>query len=164
MVFLVVMYGGESWIIKKAERWRIDAFELQCWRRSLKVPWTARRSNQSILKEISPEYSLKGLMLKMKLQYFGDLMEELTHWKKPWCWVRLKAETEGYDRRWDGWLASLTLWRWIWVSSGCWWWTGKPGILQSMGLQRVRHDWATELNWTYSSFSRFCLPEFLQLC
>ena len=82
-VFPVVMYGCESWTVKKAECQRIDAFELWCWRRLLRVPWTTRRSNQSILKEISPEYSLKGLMLKMKLQYFGDLMEELTHWKKP---------------------------------------------------------------------------------
>ena len=84
MVFPVVMYGCESWTIKKAERQRIDAFELWCWRRLLRVPWTARRSNQSILKEISPEYSLEGLMmLKLKLQYFGHLIEELTHWKRP---------------------------------------------------------------------------------
>ena len=83
MVFPVVMYGCESWIIKKAEHQRIDAFELWCWRKLLRVPWAARRSNQSILKEISPEYSLEGLMLKLKLQYFGHLIEELTHWKKP---------------------------------------------------------------------------------
>ena len=83
MVVPVVMYGCESWTIKKAERGRIDVFELWCWRRLLRVPWTARKSNQSILKEISPEYSLKGLMLKLKLQYFGHLMQELTHWKRP---------------------------------------------------------------------------------
>ena len=94
-VFPVVMYGCESWTIKKAECWRIDAFELWCWRRLLRVPWTARRSKQSILKEISPEYSLKGLMLKLKLQYFGHLWEEVTHWKRPWCWERLKAEEKG---------------------------------------------------------------------
>ena len=83
MVFPVVMYECESWTIKKAEHGRIDAFELWCWRRLLRVPWTARRSNQSILKEIGPEYSLEGLMLKLKLQYFGHRWEELTHWKRP---------------------------------------------------------------------------------
>ena len=86
--------------------------------------------------------------------------EELTHLKRPWCWKRLKAEGEGDDRRWDGWMASPTRWTWVWVSSGSWWWTGKPGMLQSMGSQRVGHDWVTELNWTKSypdginSFSR----------
>ena len=85
MVFSVVMYGCESWSIKKAERQRIDAFKLWCWRRLLRVPWIARRFNQSILREISPEYLLEGLMLNLKLQYFGQLMEELTHWKRPWC-------------------------------------------------------------------------------
>ena len=83
MVFPVVMYGCESWTIKKAEHQRIDAFELWCWKRLSRVPWTARRSNQSILKEISPEYSMEGLMLKLKLQYFGHLMEELIHLKQP---------------------------------------------------------------------------------
>ena len=95
MVFPVVMYGSESWTIKKAESQRIDVFELWCWRRLLRVSWTARRSNQSILKEISPEYSLEGLMLKPKLQYFGQLM---THWKKPRCWQRLRAGGEGDNR------------------------------------------------------------------
>ena len=84
--------------MKKAECRRIDAFELLCWRRLLRVPWTERRSNQSILMEISPEYSLEGLMLKLKLQYFGHLMEELTHLKRPCCWERLKAGEEGDDR------------------------------------------------------------------
>ena len=148
MVFPVVMYGCKSWTIKKAECQRIHAFEMWCWRRLLRVPWTARRSNQSTLKEISPEYSLEGLMLKLKLQYFGHLMLELTHWKRPWCWERLRAGGEGDDRGWDGWMASPTQWTWIWVSSGSWWRTGKPRMLQSMGLQRVRRDWATELNWT----------------
>ena len=85
MVFPVVMYGSESWTIKKAECWRIDAFELWCWRRLLRVPWIVRRSHPSILKGITPEYSLEGLMLKLKLQYFGHLCEELTHWKRSWC-------------------------------------------------------------------------------
>ena len=119
MVFPVVMYGCESWTVKKAEHWRIGAFELWCWRRVLRVPWTARWSNQSILKEISSEYSLEGLILKLKLQYFGHLMQRLTHWKTPWCWERLKAGGEEDDRGWDGWMASLTQWTWIWVNSGC---------------------------------------------
>ena len=110
MVFPVVLYGCESWTIKKAECRRIDAFELWCWRRLLRVPSTARRSNQSILKEISPEYSLESLMLKLKLQYFGHLIQKPTHWKRPWCWERLKAGGEGDDRRWDGWMASPTQW------------------------------------------------------
>ena len=93
MVFPAVMYGYEGWTINKAEHWRIDVFELWCWRRLLGVPWTARRWNQSILKEINLEYSLEGLILKMKLQYFGLLM--LTHLKRPWCWERLKAGGEG---------------------------------------------------------------------
>ena len=98
MVFPVVMYGCESWTIKKAEHQRIDAVEVRCWRRLLRVPWTARRSNQSILKEISPGCSLEGLMLKLKLQYFGHLCEELTHLKRSWCWERLKVWGEGVDR------------------------------------------------------------------
>ena len=148
MVFPVVMYGYESWTIKKAEQWRTDAFELWCWRRLLRVPWTARRSNQSILKEISPEYSLEGLMLKLKRQYFATWCEELTHLKRPWFWERLKAGEEGDDRGWDGWMASPIQWTWVWAGSGSWWWTGKPGCcMQSMGSQRVGHHWATEMNW-----------------
>ena len=116
--------------------------------KTLESPLDCRRSNQSILKEISPEYSLEGLMLKLKLQYFGHLWEELTHWKRPWCWERLRAGGEGDNRRWDGWMASLTQWTWVWASLGSWWWTGKPGVLQSVGWQRVGHNWATELNWT----------------
>ena len=155
MVFPVVMYGCEGWTIKKAECQRIDAFELWCWRRILRVPWTSRRSNQSILKEISPEYSLGGLMLKLKLQYFVYLMKEPTHWNRPWCWERLRAGGKGDGRRRDGGIASPMWRRWIWVSCGSWWWTGRPGMLQSMGLQRVGHDWMTKLNWT-ELFSRHC--------
>ena len=102
----------------------------------------------SPLKEISPEYSLEGLMLKLKLQYFGHLMWRIDHWKRPWCWEKLKVGGEGDDRGWDGWMASFTQWAWVWACSGSWWWTGKPGMLQSMGSQSVGHDWATELNWT----------------
>ena len=142
MVFPVVMYGCESWTIKKAEHRRIDAFELRRWKRLLRVPWIARRANQSILKEISPGCSLEGMMLKLKLQ-LATWCEELTHLKRPWCCERLKAGGEGDDRGWDGWMASLTR-----VNSWSWWWTGRPGVLRFMGSQRVRHDWATELNWT----------------
>ena len=139
MVFPVVMYGCESWTVKKAERWRIDAFELWCWRRLLRVPWTARKSNQSILKEISPDYSLEGLMLKLKLQHFGHLM-----WRTDSFETDSDAGGEGDDRGWDSWMASLIQWTWVWVNSGSWWWTGRPGVLQSMGLQSVGHDWAEQ--------------------
>ena len=110
MVFPMVIYGCESGTIKKAEHRRIDAFELRCWRRLMRVPWTARRSHQSILKEISPDYSLQWLMLKLKLQYFCHLIKELTYLKRPWCWERLKVGGEGDDRGWNGWTASLTQW------------------------------------------------------
>ena len=158
MVFPVVMYGCESWTIKKAEHWKIDTFELWCWRRLSGVPWTARRSNQSILKEISPEkYSLEGLILNLWKDWYwiwncnplATWWEELTHWKRPWCWIKLKVG-EGDDRQWDGWMASPTWWTWVWASSGSWWWIRKPGVLQSMRSQRVRHDSVTELNWTLS--------------
>ena len=123
--------------------------ELWCWRRLLRVPWTARRSNQSILKEINPEYSLEGLMLKLKLQYLATWCEKLTLYKRPLCWERLKVGEED-KRGWDGWMASPTQWIWVWAGSGRWWRTGKPGLLQSMELQRVGHDWATEQqnDWT----------------
>ena len=116
-------------------------FELCCWRRLLRVPWTARRSNQSILKEISPEYSLEGLMLDAEtpILWPPDAKNRLLG-KRPWCWERLRAGEEGDDRGWDGWMASLTWWTWVWASSRSWWWTGKPGMLQSMGSQRVEHD------------------------
>ena len=134
-------------MLKKAEHRRIDAFEVWCWRKLLRVPWTARRSNQSILKEISPECSLEGLMLKLKLQYFGHRMRR-TDWKRPGCWEILKAGGEGDDRGWDSWMASLTQWTRVWVNSGSWWWTGRPDMLPSMGSQRMGQDWVTELNWT----------------
>ena len=120
MVFPVVMYGCESWTVKKAEHQRIDAFELWCWRRLLRVPWTSRRSKQSILKEISPGCSLEGLMLKLKLQYFGHLMWRADSLEKLWCWEGLEAGGEGDDRGWDGWMASSTQWTWVWVNSGSW--------------------------------------------
>ena len=122
MVFLVVMYGCESWTIKKAEHWGIDAFEVWCWRRPLRVPWTAKRSNQSILEEISPGYSLEGLLLKLKFQYFGHLIQRADSLEKTLMLEKLKAGGEGGDGGWDGWMASLTqsIWR-IWASSRSWW-------------------------------------------
>ena len=158
MVFPVVMYGFESWTVKKAERRKIDAFVLWCWRRLLRVPWTAKRSNQPSLKDISPGCSLEGLMLNWNSSTLATSCEESTHWKRPWCWEGLGAGREGDDRRWDGWMASPTLWAWVWVNFGSLWWTGRPGVLWFMGSQRVGHDWATELNWTEWSarLSLFC--------
>ena len=134
----------ESWVPK------IDVFELWCWRRLSSVLWTAGRSSQCILKEISPEYSLEGLILKLKLQYFGHLLQRIDSLDI----TLMLGKTEGRRRRgWqrmNGWIASLTQWTWVWASSGSWWWTGKLDILQSMESQRVRHNWETELNWTIS--------------
>ena len=140
--------------MKKAERRRINAFELWCWRRLLRVPWTARRSNQSILKEISPGISLEGMMLKLKLQYFGHLMRRVDSLEKTLMLGGIgDRRRRGQQRmRWldgiAGWMASLTRWMWVWVNSRSWWWTGRPGVLRFMGSQRVGHNWATELNWT----------------
>ena len=148
MVLPVVMYGCESWTIKKTECRRIDGFELWCWKRLLRVPWTARRSNQSILKEISPGCSLVELMWSWNSSTLATWCKELTHLKRSWYWERLREGGEGDNRGWDGWMASPTQWTWVWVNSGSWWWTGRPDVLGFMGSQRVRHDWATELNWT----------------
>ena len=144
-------YGFSSgcawmWELDYKESWRprIDAFELWCWRRLLRVPWTARRSNQSILNEISPGCSLEGLMLKLKLQCFSHLMLRAD----PFQITLMLGNIEGRRRGgWDGWIAPPTQWTWVWVNSGSWWWTGKPDVLQFMELQRVRHNWATELNF-----------------
>ena len=130
------------------EHQRIDAFELWCWRRLLRVPWTARRSNQSILKEISPEYFLEGLMLKLKIQYLGHLMQRTDSLEKTLMLEKIEGGGEGDDRGWDGWMASSTQWTQVWVNSWSWRWIGRPGVLQSMGSQRVGHNWVTELNWT----------------
>ena len=146
MVFPVVMYGSESWTVKKAECRRIDAFELWCWRRLLIVTWTERRSNQSILKVISPGCSLVGLILKLKLQYFAYLMRRANSLEKAWSWERLRAGGELEGRGWDGWMVTKSMD----LSLGelrSWWWTGRLGELHFMGSQRVRHDWETELNW-----------------
>ena len=150
MVFPVVMYGCESWTIKKVERRRIDAFELWCWRRLLRVPWTARRSNQSILEEISPGCSLEGLMLKLKFQNFGHLMQRTDLFEKTLMLGKIEGGRRGEDREWNGWMASSTQWTWVWVNSRSWQCAGRSGLLQSMESQKIRHDWVTELNWTES--------------
>ena len=148
MVFPVVMYGCESWTMKKVEWQRINAFELWCWRRLLRVPWNARRSNQSILKEISPGCSLEGLMLKLKLQYFGHLMWRADSLEKPLMLGGIGGKRIRGRQRMRWWMASPTRWTWVWVNSGSWWWTERPGVLWFMRSQRVGHDWVTELNWT----------------
>ena len=137
MVFPVVMYRCESWTIKKPGCWRIDVFELWCWRRLLGIPRIAKGSNQSILKEINPEYSLEGLMLKLRLQCFSYLMQRLDSLEKTACGEGLRAGREGDYRGWDGSMAWLTQWTWVWANSRRWWRTEKPGVLQSMVLQRV---------------------------
>ena len=149
MVFPVVLYGCEIWTVEKAKHQRIDAFELWCWRRLLRVPWTARRSNQSILKEINPGISLEEMMLKLKLQYFGHLMRRVDSLENTLMLGGIGVGGEGNDRGWDGWMASLTRWTWVWVNCRSWWWTRNPGVLQYMGSQRVGHDWVTQLNWWY---------------
>ena len=147
MVFPVVMYWYESWTIKKAERQRIDAFELWCWRRSPRISWTARRSSQSIQRKSVRNILWKDWCWSWRYNTLTTRCEELTHCKSPWCWERLKAGGKGEDRGWDGWTASPTRWTWVWESSRSWEWTGKPDVLQSMGSQRVGHNWATEPNW-----------------
>ena len=153
MVFPVVMYGCESLPIKKAKHWRIYAFELWCWRRLLRVPWTVRRSNQSILKEISP-YSLERLMLKLKLQYFGHLMRRTDSLEKSLMLRKIEGRRRGRQRMW--WLeASLTWGTWVWANSGRWWRTGRPACC-SPGDRRVRHDWATEQQHFHLNFRVTC--------
>ena len=142
------MYGCENWTVKKAECQRIDAFELWCWRKLMRVPWTARRPKQSILKEISPGISLGGMMLKLKLQYFGHLMWKVDSLEKTLMLGGIGgSRRKGWPRiRWlDGIMDSMDV---SLSELRSWWWTGRPGVLQFMGSQRVGHDWATELNWT----------------
>ena len=138
----------ESWAQKN---W---CFWIVVLEKTLKSPLDCRRSNQSIQKEISPGFSLEGLMLKLKSNTLATSCKELTHLKRPWCWERLRAGGEGDNRGWDGWMASPTQWTWVWVNSRSWWWTGRLGVLRFMGSQRVRHDWANELNWTTKSMKQ----------
>ena len=141
---------------KEAECRRIDVFELWGWRRLLRVPWTARRSNQSILTEISPKHWLEGLMLKLKLQYFGHLLRKTDSLDKTLMLGKFERRREVDDRGWDGWMASPTQWTRAWTNSRRWWRTGKTGVLQSMGSQRVIYDLATKqqhipwLSWVFS--------------
>ena len=141
-------------LVKKAGHWRINAFELWCWRRLLRIPWTERRSNQSILKDISPGCSLEGLMLKLKtpILWPPHVKVEKTHWKRLWCWEGLGAGGEGDDRGWDGWMVSLTWWTWVWVNSGRWWWTGRR-CAAIHGVTRSR-TWLSD--WTEAKRSRRC--------
>ena len=144
---LQVCNAYESRTVKKAECQRIDAFELWCWRRLLRVPWTAR--DQPVRPKGNQSWMFFGRKtLKLKLQYFGHLMQRVDSLEILWCWEGLGAGGEGDDRGWDCWMASPTQWTWVWVNSGSWWWTGRPGMLQFMGSQRVAHDWATKLNWS----------------
>ena len=146
MVFPVVVYGCESWTIKKAEHWKIDISELWCWRRFLRVPRTARRSNQSNLKEISPGCSLEGLILQLKLLYFGHLMQRADSLEKTLMLGRIEAGGEGDDRGWDGWMASPTQWTWVRVSSGI---GNGQGGLACRGAWGPKESDTTEwLNWT----------------
>ena len=144
IVFPVVIYRFENWTIKKAEHQRTDVFELWCWIRLLRIPWTSRRSSQSILKEINPEFSMEGLMLNLKLQYFGHLMWKADSLEKTLVAGKDWRPEEKGMTGWDSGMASLTQWMWVWANSGRWWRTGKPGMLQSMVLKRDGHNWATE--------------------
>ena len=136
-----IFNGCESWTLKKAERQRIDTFELWCWRRLLRVPWTARRSVLGV--------NWKDWCWSWNSNTLATWCKDLTHLKRLWCWERLRARGGGDYRGWDVWMVSPVQWTWVWVDSGSWWWTGRPGVLWFMGLQRAGHDWATELNWIY---------------
>ena len=144
MVFPAAMYRCESWTIKMSTE---ELMPLNCWKRLLRVPWTARRSNQSIVKEISSQYSLEGQMLNRKLQYFGHLMWRTDSFEGTLILGKIEGRRRTGQQRMRLLDVSLTRWIWVWVNSGSWWWTGKPGMLQSMGSQTVGHDWVTELNW-----------------
>ena len=162
MIFPVVKYECESWTIKKAEYWRIDAFELWCWRSLLRVPWAIRRSNHLILREINPEYSLQGLMLKLKLQYFGHLMQSANSLEKTLMLEKIEGRRRRGRQRMR-WLDGIIDWKDMSLSK-LWemWRTGKPGVLQSMGSQRVTHNWATEQQHNCIQKSNACLRE--KLC
>ena len=141
MVFPAVMCRCESWTIRKAEHQRIDTFELWSCRRLLRIPWTSRRSNKSVLWKSSLNW--KDCCWSWSSNTLATWCEELTHKKRPWFRDRLRAEEED-DRGQDGWMTSLAQWRWVWAGSGSWWRSGTPGVLQSMGSQRVGHDWVSE--------------------
>ena len=139
LVFPVVIYGCESWTIKKAEHWRIDAFELWCWGRLLRVPWTAGDPDSPSWRKSVLNIPWKDWCWSWNFNTLAMWCEVLTPWKRPWCWGL------GDGRGWDGWMESPTQWKWVCVNSGSWWWTGKPGVLESKESQRGGHDWETEL-------------------
>ena len=146
MGFPVVMYGCESWTIKKVERWRTDAFELRCWRRLLRVPWTAR------IQPVNPKGNQFWIFIgrtdaEVETPILSILMWRTDSFEKTLMMGKIVGGRRRGQWGWDGWMASLTHWTWVWVGSGIWWWTGKPGMLQSMGSQRVRHNWVAKLNW-----------------
>ena len=140
MFFPIVMYGCESWTMKKTEHQ--DSWE--------SLGLQGDPASQSLRKSVLNIY-WKDWCWSWNSSTLATWCSELTHWKKPWCWERLRAGGERDDRGWDGWMASPTRWTWVWVDSRSWWWTGKPGVLQSFGLQRVRHDW---LNWLVSLWAQ----------
>ena len=158
MVFPVIMYGCESWTIKKAERRRIDAFELWCWRKVQDSLGLQEDQSSQSKRKVALNIYWKDWCWSWNSNILATWCEELTHLKRPWCWERLRAGEEGVDRGWDDWMASPTQWTWVRVDSRNWWWTGRLGVLQFMGLQRIGHDWETELNRTESSAWLTFLP------
>ena len=158
MVFPVVMYGCESWTIKKAACHKNTCFWTVVLEKNLGSPLYFKEIKPVYPKGYQSWYSLEGLMLKLNLQYFGHLMRRADSLEKFWCWKGLGTGGEGDNRGWDGWMASPTRWTWVWVNSRSWWWPGRPGVLQFMGLQRVGTE---QLNWTELSHQGnpySCLP------
>ena len=148
MVFLVAMYGCESWTMRKDEHRRIDAFELWSWRRLVRVLGLQGDPTSPFWRRSALGFLWKEWCYSWDSSTLATSWEELAHWKRLWCWEGLGAGEEGDDRGWDGWMASLTRGTRVWVNSGSWWWTVRPGVLWFMGSQRVGHDWTTELSWT----------------
>ena len=148
----------ESWVLKNWCLWTVVL------EKTLENPLDCKEIQPVHPKADQSWVFMEGLMLKLKLQYFGHLIcEKLTHLRRSWCWERLRAGGEGDDRGWGGWMASPSQWTWVWVDSGSWWWTERPGVLWFMGLQRVGHDWVTELNWTELKALRFGVACYIAL-
>ena len=145
VVFPVVMYGCESWTVKKAERWRIDAFELNFGEDSRESLGLQGDPTSPFWRRSALGFLWKEWCWGWNSSTLATSCEELTDWKELWCWEGLGAGGEGDNRGWDGWMASLTRWMWVWVNSGSWWWTGRPGVLWFMGSQSDTTEW---LNWT----------------
>ena len=147
LVWMWELNYKESWVPKN------DAFELWCWRKLLRVPWTARNPTSQSSRKSVLNIHWKDWCWSWSSNTLATGCKELTPWKRPWCWERLKAGGEGDHRGWDGWMASPTRWTWVWASFRSWRWAGRPGVLQSMGSQRVGHNWVTDLNWFFSIYS-----------